>query len=359
MRSPGATDTRSLTRAADAVLEAHDALRAGERLALDDVVVDAVGPGSSFLVGPDDALVPSPALVDVLRSRGRHRSIVGDHAGFVPFLIRRLDPRSPDTAALRALVDALHAGPSDPSAWSVVGADAIFTMFLPGATDLRHLLADVDDPADVVAVQDRCVAAFLDYQAKADARCASVLRALPGGWPRAFDYHGRLVSSVRALTGAPATPDLDQSCRRLAEEIDHGDRSLFYDAKPANFVLARGAVPTEDPMWKVDVDWMLVEAPAVHQGVVALFSHPMHPALGTARRAMSSSIDRLVDAFGPQGADVQQVRSVVLYHLVRNVSAKRESAPERATELEPHLQAAIALFADHPVHRHLASAVAP
>jgi hypothetical protein len=199
-------------------------------------------------------------------------------------------------------------------------------------------------------VQERCLERLLDYVDGVDLHVQKALEQAAGRaeQPTDFDYAGRLERATRLLERAVGT--LEAAIVGAWDEFASlcagagGRRALFYDPKPANFLMHEGIgrPGPDDPLYKIDIDWMLTRAPIAHQALVAVLSHPIRSRSARVPGAVLNEVRALVRSkLMKAEADPEQLDGLVVYHLYRNYASKLKSAPDQARAIKPFLIAAI------------------
>jgi hypothetical protein len=235
--------------------------------------------------------------------------------------------------ALDAVARALDASGLESHVETHVLRRATVSLYVAGHVELSACIGrwKLDRPELELAARERCIEELVEYAERADERAQA---ALPGGAGAPFPYAERLADTTRRLAaqhGEQERPAL-AGWERVAELCARsGRRALFFDPKPANFLvpqatLAGGPLPTR--LYKVDVDWMLASAPLAHQAVVAAFSDPLEHGPGRSVATFDSLRGAVVRALPGAELDEPQLDALIVYHLFRNfVSKLRRGAP--------------------------------
>jgi hypothetical protein len=338
------------TRVANLFEELFEAARSGDsgRAA---ACVSSLERGSDagMVRGRDGMLRPAGAVIRELLRRDRWPS------GFVPALVRARRWTVPETHAYAVVARVLNEHPELRSVETHVVNRTEISLYGPHFLDLRTHLGylHADDGEAARAIYERCLANLFQFvdrvSGAAEAALAHDERAQR---PREFDYRARTRAAVVRLATAFSVGDVpDSALAALAVKCEHAcPTALFYDPKPANFIVHRAGDPTTAPTWKVDMDWMLVRAPVVHQAALVVFTYPIRPSNGsdatTYEKLHSLILDSVATRYGTSRPDLD---AVLLYHLLRNVAAKLARAPREAAELARYLGFAAAGELDEAV----------
>jgi hypothetical protein len=341
-----------LRAVAGALAAFFDAAARDERPPLGELarLIPERGANAYFVRAGRAAVCPTPRLVRALRELRPERP----DAGFVPCVVTPVESvRERD--ALAEVASGLNAHPELGGVETHAFAGGTTSLFLVGATTLAAALESADSAApDVAAAYDHCLRSLVRFVEVANDEIVDRLRR--AGHPvRDFDfllYLRRASEWLDAWLGAAAPPPPDW--RNLAERLSRMEpRALLYDPKPANFILSRRALRHggigRARISKIDLDWMLVRAPVVHQAAIAVLSYPI-PAPAS---DVAAEFDRLCGlasrAVAHLGGTEDEVRLAAFYHLYRNFASRverlrgrdRRSAAE-AANLAPFLEQAAA-----------------
>jgi hypothetical protein len=241
--------------------------------------------------------------------------------GFVPLRVKPL--RLPGSAreVLRVVLLSLRRCGFPASVPQWVAGDALLTLQLPGAVDLRVLSGS--DPA-VAGAARSCGLRLLDDFVGVDSIVREMVArqtAGPPPFPVAERYAAALAALARCMGG-------DVVARLPAAIADApGPRVFFCDPKPANLMLVMSAVEqwrrtgTPVPVG-IDLDLAYYDSSYVLQAVLATFSAPLptDPAEFDACRAQAHA------ACARHGVEPDEVDRLLVYHLVRNLTTAIERA---------------------------------
>jgi hypothetical protein len=303
------------------------------------------------LAGSDDEgpLQPAASVLPELR-----RVAAGQSAPWLlPCVVKPVPPQPGVAAALSVVARELNARRGEDHVETHIVAGVAVSYFVDGHVSLRALLLarGPDDDAAARSVHTTCVERLLDYVDYVDPHIQSALRSAGEGVaePTAFDYAGRLRRATAQLedaVGAPPTigpggwDDVAALCAWPSARY-----ALFYDPKPANFLTPESALRTGcpgQPLYKVDIDWMLTLGPVAHQALVAVLSHPVHvPAASSPAAALTELSAFVRSMLALADADPDHLDALLVYHLYRNYASKLMTAPAQARVLGPLLSAAL------------------
>jgi hypothetical protein len=288
----------------------------------------AVADGEPHVVPVERGVRPGPGAVRALRA-------MGWDGVFVPCQVTLAGLAPADAAAMAIVTGCLNRSGLD-VVETHVAAGALVSLYAPGAVDLRRPL--LEGGAAARAVYERCLDGLGRYVDAVDAGIQdAVARATGGALPRRFDLAGVLDATIAALPSAPvraaalaARPAWAPVLGPLVASTTR--RTLYYDAKPANFI----ELPDGGPPRKVDVDLMLETSTVVHQAVVAVFTYPI-PRLAPTPRATHTALRclaaRWLDRYG---VTAEELDLQLVFHLCRRVLAKAGRAPEQARTMAEH-----------------------
>jgi hypothetical protein len=258
--------------------------------------------------------------------------------GYRPFRCKPATHRPAERRALRVLFAALpeDAGLRCVPVWAVPGA--VLSLHLPDAADLRARPGA--DPREAAAVHTACLD-WLAYAVTADRRLRNRLAAAGLPAPRPFPVAARYRRAVRMLTGLVGDPGLPAE---LPLPRRTGPAALFWDPKPANFVLPATDRPAVTGPAKVDVDSLHEECPLSLQLLLVLFAHPVvAPLPGAAGPdevlgALLETAYAAADRFAVPAAEID---AMLCYHLARNLTSAVAAEPAKARALAPLLAATL------------------
>ncbi|MGW7824488.1 hypothetical protein ACWGLF_41915 [Streptomyces puniciscabiei] len=253
--------------------------------------------------------------------------------GFMPFRSKPLACPDAHRPALALLIDAATRTPAlhCPPHW-VVG-DRILTLELPGAVDLRQVLA-ASPGAGRDWVHEACLRSMEAFAAHDD-RLTAVLadRGMPP--PEVFPVAERYVAARARLSRILGPLDLPAT---LPAPRSPGPLTLFSDPKPANFILPAamsGVMPTAmaesgpadgRPM-RIDLDLLRYVCPVSLQVVIALCTYPIAlPERGPGGTGFTGLLHDVREAGLRFGAEPDETEAMLLYHLIRNFTSAADES---------------------------------
>ncbi|MFI1364417.1 hypothetical protein [Streptomyces griseochromogenes] len=264
--------------------------------------------------------------------------------GFTPFRCKPLDCPEEHRAPLALLIDAVSGTPAlgCPPHW-VIG-DCVLTLELPGAADLRQVLA-ADPAAGRSWVNEACLRSLEAFAAH-DARLTSLLTARGMPAPEVFPVAERYTAARDRLSRILGPLDLPAA---LPTPRHPGPLTLFCDPKPANFILpeAMAACGPEDG-WpvRIDLDLLRYVCPISLQVVIALCTYPIAlPEHGEGATGFAGLLHDVRGAGLRFGVEPEETEAMLLYHLVRNFTSAADdgsaAGARKAAALAPVLGAAL------------------
>jgi hypothetical protein len=235
---------------------------------------------------------------------------------------------------------ALHCPPH----WVVPGY--VVSLHLPAAVDLSKAVDAGACERHVRRIHAVCLRSLARAVAHDDGFRAALRAAglAAESFPVAQRFR-RAVAILESLTGATGLP------ATLLDQAEAGRTALFWDPKPANFIVPYGLrrrwgdAPWPEPA-KVDLDLMHAECPVALQVLLTLYAHPIVIFNGEGAEATFQRLHRTARTAAMEfGVDATEIDLMVLYHLARNVasSAVRPEAGHLAKfrAMAPLLAAAI------------------
>jgi hypothetical protein len=325
------------------------AARAGDDSTGQAILASVEREGTLAGSGGEGPLQPTASVLPELR-----RVAAGWPAPWLlPCVVKPVSAQPGVASALSVVARELNAHRAEDHVETHVVAGFAVSYFVDGHVSLRSLLVarGPDDVAAARSVHTTCIERLLDYVDYVDPHVQSALRSTGEGVaePTSFDYAGRLRRATVQLedaVGAPPTvgprgwDDVATLCAWPSARY-----ALFYDPKPANFLTPESALRTGrpgQPLYKVDIDWMLTLGPVAHQAVVAVLSHPVRvPTASSPAAALTELCAFVRSMLPPADADPHHLDALLVYHLYRNYASKLTTAPAQARALGPLLNAAL------------------
>ena len=196
--------------------------------------------------------------------------------GFIPFLCKLV----PLTPLWLEILEVVYGTLRNVDGVSCVphwlSGSTSFSLYLPNAMDLRQPLSSGRcNPACASAIHQVCLSSLESFT-KVDQSLRHNL-SLVGLHPEPFPIAERYHNSVRSLLSIAEDIGLPPALPSVGAG---GPTALFWDPKPANFVVPMTSRPCtrlidgHSPA-KVDLDLMHYQCPISLQIVVALFAHPI------------------------------------------------------------------------------------